>query len=664
MPEIVFKGKEYVYNHHLTVPYRPLLADKTKGIGPEDLNSNLIIHGDNLHALKALLPRYAGAVDLVFIDPPYNTGNEGWCYNDNVNSPIMKEWLSTNPVDGEDMLRHDKWLCMMWPRLVLLRELMSDSGSIWITLDDNEVHHARNVLDEIFGADNFVATCIWQKNYSPKNTAQFFSEDHDYVLVYAKDKQQWRPNLLERTAEMEARYSNPDNDARKAWKPADLSARNYYSEGSYPVICPGGRKLDGPPAGRYWSVSEKKLWELHADNRVWWGEDGNNIPAQKKFLSEVKQGRTPQTLWFYDEVGHTQDAKKTLLEMGVLKDQESTITPKPVALLERILELASESDSIVLDSFAGSATTAHAVLKANAKDGGRRKFILVEGEDYADKLTAERVRRAIQGYAWVGNQRETLLEEKINFTQFKKANEWLAKIEAIKAKEGFGAESAQMELGGWVAGGSAEVKEESAKRSGDTQQKLAPHSTPTKKRFDKLNVELKDGILKVEGEKRISERVDGLGGEFTYCTLGEPLDIEKLLSGEHLPGFDALGAWLFHTATGGTLLPAPKDAPRFYLGEAKDAHVWLVYEPSLQFLKSPDAALTLSRAESFVAWGKLHAKSGSSPHAASASSSENNSSLAGKRHLVFAPAKYLSNKQLLTLGVDYAPLPFALYREG
>jgi adenine-specific DNA-methyltransferase len=612
MPEIVFKGKEYVYNHHLTVPYRPLLADKAKGIGPEDLNSNLIIHGDNLHALKALLPRYAGRVDLVFIDPPYNTGNEGWCYNDNVNSPIMKEWLSTNPVDGEDMLRHDKWLCMMWPRLVLLRELMADNGSIWITLDDNEVHHARDVLDEIFGADNFVATCIWQKNYSPKGTAKFFSEDHDYVLVYAKDKQRWRPNLLERTAEMDARYDNPDRDPNGPWKASDLSARNYYSEGTYAITCPSGRVISGPPPGNYWRVKESKFKEWDAEGRIWWGEDGNNVPAIKRYLSEVKQGRTPQTLWFYDEVGHTQDAKKTLLEMGVLKDQESTITPKPVALLERILELASERDSIILDSFAGSGTTAHAVLKANAKDSGRRKFILVEGEAYADKLTAERVRRAIKGYAWVGNQREVLLEEKINFTQFKKAAQWLARIEAIKAQEGFA--------------------------DGD----LADQGTAKKKRFSKINVELKDGVLKVEGEKHISERVEGLGGEFTYCTLGEPLDIEKLLSGEHLPSFEALGAWLFHTATGGTLLPTPKNAPQFYLGEAKDAHVWLLYEPSLNFLKSPDAALTLSRAKSFVEWGKGR----------------------GKRHLVFAPAKYLSNKQLLELGVDYAPLPFALYRES
>jgi adenine-specific DNA-methyltransferase len=183
MPEIVFKGKEYVYNHHLGVPYRPLVVDKAKGIGPGDLNSSLVIHGDNLHALKALLPRYAGKVDLVFIDPPYNTGNEGWCYSDGVNSPIMKEWLSTNPVDGEDMLRHDKWLCMMWPRLVLLRELMSDSGSIWITLDDNEVHRARMMLDEIFGDENFVASLTWANKVSPANDAMFFSRDHDSVLV-------------------------------------------------------------------------------------------------------------------------------------------------------------------------------------------------------------------------------------------------------------------------------------------------------------------------------------------------------------------------------------------------------------------------------------------------------------------------------------------------
>ena len=189
MPEIVFKGKEYVYNHHLTVPYRPLVADATKGIGAPALDGNLVIHGDNLQALKSLLPRHAGGVDLIFIDPPYNTGNEGWCYSDGVNSPIMKEWLSTNPVDGDDMQRHDKWLCMMWPRLVLLRELLSEHGSLWMTLDDNEVHRARMVLDEVFGEQALIANVIWQKNFSPKNTAQFFSEDHDHLLVVAKSRE-------------------------------------------------------------------------------------------------------------------------------------------------------------------------------------------------------------------------------------------------------------------------------------------------------------------------------------------------------------------------------------------------------------------------------------------------------------------------------------------
>ena len=614
MPEIVFKGKEYVYNHHLTVPYRPLVPHLDKGIGPADLAGNLVIHGDNLHALKSLLPRYAGKVDLIFIDPPYNTGNEGWCYSDSVASPIMKEWLSSNPIDGDDMLRHDKWLCMMWPRLVLLRELLSEAGSLWMTLDDNEVHRARMVMDEVFGEECFIANVVWQKNYSPKGTAQFFSEDHDHVLVIAKDRSIWRPRSLERTAEMDSRYENTDNDERGPWKASDLSARNFYSEGTYAITCPSGRTVEGPPAGNYWRVKESKFREMAADSRIWWGTDGNNVPAIKRFLSEVKQGRTPQTLWFYEDVGHTQDAKKTLLEMGVLKDQEATITPKPIALVERVLQLGADEDALVLDSFAGSGTTAHAVLKANANDGGTRRFILVEGENYADTLTAERVRRAIEGYAWSGTQRETLLEQKITWTQFKKADEWLAKVEAIKAKEGFA--------------------------EGD----LADRGERKEKRFDRITAKVDDGVLRVEGEKKVSERTEGLGGEFTYCTLGEPIDLDKLLSGESLPAFDALGTWLFHTSTGGVLPSVAKKAPHWYLGEADDRHVWLVYRPELAFLKSPEAALTLSLAKRLHDWSLARGD--------------------GKRQLVFAPAKYMSNKQLLEHGIDYAPLPYALYREG
>ncbi|HOM11789.1 MAG TPA: site-specific DNA-methyltransferase [Rubrivivax sp.] len=623
MPEIVFKGKEYVYNHHLSVPYRPLLAHADKGVGAPDLAGNLIIHGDNLAALKSLLPRCAGAVDLVFIDPPYNTGNEGWCYSDNVDSPIMREWLSTNPVDGEDLLRHDKWLCMMWPRLVLLRDLLSERGSIWITLDDNEVHRARMVLDEVFGENNFVATCVWHKMDSPKNTAEHFSVDHDYVLVYAKQAAEWRLNLLPRTEEMLARYQNPDNDPRGPWLLSDLDARNVYSKGLYAITTPRGRLIEGPPKGKYWRISEEKFNEYVADNRIWWGADGNAAPNIKRFLSEVKDGVVPQTLWHWQDVGSTRNAKTELLRlMSSESEHDVFVTPKPTGLLERVLAIGAQDDSLILDSFAGSGTTAHAVLQANAKDGGSRRFILVEGEDYADTLTAERVRRAINGYAWAGTQRETLLEKKITFTQLKQADKLLAEVEAIKVREGL----AQGDL---------------ADRGGRDDQ--APH------RFDAIEAKVDDGVLRVEGVRRVSQHAPGLGGSFTFCTLGEALDLERMLSGERLPAAEALGAWLFHTATGGTLRSAPKDAPPWFLGQTDDRHVWLVYRPELAFLKSTESALTLSRAREFAAWGAAHDEAAGRPR---------------RGHLVFASAKYLSHKQLKEHGIDFAPLPFALYREG
>lgn len=593
MPELHFKGKEFVYNHHLTVPFRPLVPVPGKSCGSDP--ENLIIQGDNLHALKSLLPRYAGKVDLVFIDPPYNTGNEGWAYNDNVNSPLMKEWLDGNPVNSEDMLRHDKWLCMMWPRLKLLHELLSDPGSIWITLDDNEVHHARAALDEIFGTQNFVATCIWQKNYSPKNTAQYFSEDHDYILVYAKNASEWRPNLLARSEEMEARYSNPDNDPRGSWKPGDLSARNFYGEGTYSITTPAGRVIAGPPPGMYWRVKESKFKAMDADGRIWWGEDRNNIPSIKRFLSEVKQGVVPQTLWFYDDVGHTQDAKKELLQiMDFASSSDVFVTPKPTSLIRRVLELGSDEDSIVLDSFAGSGTTAHAVLAQNAKDGGNRKFILVECEDYADKLTAERVRRVINGYKFAGTQREELLREKITFSQLKKANQLLDQVALVEQQnEG---------------------------------------------RFDVIKATVKEGELVVAGEKAVKKKTDGLGGGFTYCTLGDKLELDDLLTGKSLPAFGAFGGYLFHTATGQPLDSAKLRETDGYLGESAQYHVWLVYRPDLDFLKSRDAALTLALAERIAATAR------------------------DKPHLVFAPARFVPQKKLLELGVEHAPLPYALYR--
>lgn len=619
MPEIVFKGKEYVYNHHLGVPYRPLIPHAEKGIGPADLASSLVIHGDNLHALKSLLPRHAGAVDLVFIDPPYNTGNEGWCYSDGVNSPIMKEWLSTNPVDGDDLLRHDKWLCMMWPRLVLLRELMSETGSLWMTLDDNEVHRARMMLDEIFGEENCVGQIAWQKRTSRENRAAL-SPSVDHLLVYSKSSvDDWKSfrKLLEASDEG---YSNPDNDPKGVWKSIPFSAQGSRKNQQYEITSPTGKKLF-PPKGRCWGATEPEFVRLRdVEKRVYWPKDGDGLPRIKQYPDEAK-GLVPDTLWLASEVGDTEESKKHLMQMFHTEDDFGLHAPKPVGLIERIVQIASSSDSLILDSFAGSGTTAHAVLKANAKDGGHRRFILVEGEDYADRLTAERVRRAIKGYAWVGSQRETLLEEKITFSQFKKADAWLEKIEAIKREHGL------------------------AETPGD----LADQGCAKKpRRFGKIEVKLDDGVLRVEGVRQISERAPGLGGEFTYCTLGDAVELDKLLSGESLPSFEALGAWLFYTAAGGVLPAIAADSPPWYLGEAADKHVWLIYRPELAFLKSPQAALTLSVADTFRRWGLDYDAQRGDP----------------KGHLVFAPAKYMSNRQLKDHGIDFAPLPFALYREG
>ena len=630
MPELVFKGKEYVYNHHLTVPYRPLAADAAKSVGAPDLAGNLIIHGDNLHALKALLPRYAGKVDLIFIDPPYNTGNEGWCYNDNVNSPMMKEWLSSNPVGIEDMLRHDKWLAMMWPRMTLLRELLSERGSLWMTLDDNEVHRARSMMDEIFGADYCIGQLAWQKRTSRENRATL-SPSFDHIVAYAKvAPDDWKSfrNLLDASDDG---YANPDNDPRGVWKSIPFSAQGHRANQQYPITTPTGKSLN-PPKGRCWAATEPEFIRLRdAEKRVYWPKDGDGLPRIKQFPEHAK-GLVPDTLWLASDVGDTESSKKELLQiLPDVTEAEKFHAPKPKELVMRVIEIATKADSLIVDSFAGSGTTAHAVLKMNAKDGGSRRFILVEGEDYADRLTAERVRRAINGYAWVGTQRETLLEEKITWTQLKKADALLAKVKAVQLREGFGEESAQMSLGDAPHPGALRVGGERGKGG-------------VARRFDKLSVKVEDGVLRVEGEKRISDRVEGLGGAFTYCTLGEPLDLQKLLSGERLPDFDALGAWLFHTATGGALPARPKSAPPFYLGEALDRHAWLFYQPSLMFLKSPDSALTLTRAREVAAWGRERGD--------------------GKGHLVFAPAKYMSHKQLLEHGIEFAQLPFALYREG
>jgi adenine-specific DNA-methyltransferase len=402
MPTLNWLGKDAVINHHLEVPFH-LLKDVPELACGDPGSGNLIVEGDNLLALKALLPYYKGKVKCICIDPPYNTGNEGWAYNDNVNSPAIKRWLGeTVGKEGETLDRHDRWLCMMYPRLALLREFLSEDGSIFVCLDDNEIQALRYVMNEVWGGNNFITTCIWQKVYSPKNSARHFSEDHDYIVIYAKNAETWKPNLVARSEEQDAAYKNRDNDPRGVWKTSDLSARNAYNDGLYSVTCPSGRVIEKPPTGRYWTISKEKFATLNKDNRIWWGKDGNAIPQLKRFLTEVKQGVVPQTLWLYGEVGHTQEAKKELVSVMDFNDTASVfITPKPTRLIERILQIATNPGDLILDSYAGSGTTGHAVLKMNAAtpDAAARRFILVEMEPaIAKTITAERVKRVAEGY--------------------------------------------------------------------------------------------------------------------------------------------------------------------------------------------------------------------------------------------------------------------------
>ncbi|MGA7218842.1 MAG: site-specific DNA-methyltransferase [Candidatus Sulfotelmatobacter sp.] len=592
MPELQFKGKEFVYNHHLTVPYRPLEMDASKSIGKPNLHGNLIIHGDNLHALKALLPHYAGKVDCIFIDPPYNTGNENWSYNDNVNSPMMREWLSANPVTIEDGLRHDKWCAMMYPRLRLLHDLLSDQGSFWMTIDDNEEQHARAMLDEIFGAENFLATFVWQSKDTPGNNSTGIAETHNYVISF-KRSGKFTGKLLARTEEQIATYSNPDNDKRGPWLGAPLTRVEHRDRDYYPLTNKAGRKV-WPPKGSSWRRPPAKMRCLGEDERIWWGKNGDGeFPMEKKFLSEAKVGVVNQTWWPYTFAGSTRNAGAELKE--IFGGEKPFQTPKPIRLLERILHLAADEASLILDSFAGSGVTAHAVLLANKKDDGERRFILVECEDYANSLTAERVRRAVKGYKFEGTQAEELLREPISVSTLKSPGKLLSRADAVENLEGH--------------------------------------------RFDHVKRQVEDGAFVLTGEKNVGAKTEGLGGEFTFCTLGEALDLDKILTGQTLPSYEAIGAWLFHTATGESLSTGKVRKSSWFLGESSAYFVWLVYKPDLEFLKSHQAALTLELAEQIA----------------------DNPDHKGKRHLVFAPAKYVPNKSL-PRGVEYAPLPFALYR--
>ncbi len=342
----------------------------------------------------------------MYIDPPYNTGNEGWIYNDNLTQPQFKEWVGkVVGKEGEDLTRHDKWCCMTYPRLQLLKELLSEDGSIWVSIDDNEVHHLRMLLNEVFGEENFIANVVWQKRYVSNVTAQWLSDMHDHILVYAKEAMSFKVNLDERTVEQLKDYKNPDNDERGPWRAQDLSASKPYAAGVFEITGPSGLTFNPPPR-RYWRCSKQQFETWLADGRIWWGKTNDARPMLKAFLSEVQDGLTPNTWWTHSAAGHNKEAT---LELKMLFAGTAPFdSPKPVKLLQRIVRLATSDGDLVLDCTAGSGTTGHAVLASNKDGEGTRRFVLIQqrydtklDEDdsinIAQSVTADRVRRVITG---------------------------------------------------------------------------------------------------------------------------------------------------------------------------------------------------------------------------------------------------------------------------
>lgn len=455
MPTLEWIGKEKVVNHHLEVPYRVLERkysfDENGQTEADNGSDNKIIHGDNLEALKSLLPQYEGRVKCIYIDPPYNTGNEGWVYNDNVSDPHIREWLNkTVGKEGEDLSRHDKWLCMMYPRLKLLQKLLSEDGAIFISIDDTEYANLKLICDEIFGSNCFVSNISWQRTYSTRNDSKGIVNEVEHIVVYSKQPD-WNPNKLPRTAEMDSKYKNPDNDVMP-WTSSDAFAADAATHQGmvYAIQHPFTGKLIYPYNGAHWRYQQDAMLEymngwtkyelreiddaekraeicgvstkevrsgvmgiLLADPldiakenankilqrgqwpRFYFTNGGKGGIRRKTYIDSV-DGKPPTNYWSYADVGHTDEAAKIV--KAIFSGRATFDTPKPPRLVERILQIAGNMDTLILDSFAGSGTTAHAVLNMNKADGCNRKFILVEMGDYADSITAERVKRVINGY--------------------------------------------------------------------------------------------------------------------------------------------------------------------------------------------------------------------------------------------------------------------------
>ena len=608
MPTLEWIGKDKVMNHHQQVPYRVLEEKYTYNAEQSD---NMIIRGDNLEALKALLPKYEGKIKCIYIDPPYNTGNEGWVYNDNVNDPKIKKWLGeVVGKEGEDLSRHDKWLCMMYPRLKILHRLLADDGVIFISISDVEHTHLRMICDEIFGRSNLVANVIWENNYSPRNDAKGITYATDNVLAYSKNPN-WEPKRLGRTDSMDARYSTPDRDP-VPWtsSPAHAPGARTHKGMVYAIQHPYTGEIFYPPADRHWALEQAKVLAImqewadykledigDADVRAQiCGESTiENIPdvmavllneplesARKKaaerynagcwptyyFTSkghggmrvkthlDENEGKTVTTLWPYDEVGTNTEAKneiKKLFDGAVPFD-----TPKPVRLLERILQIATDPDSIILDSFAGSGTTAHAVLNLN-KVGGNRKFILIEMMDYADSITAERVKRVIDGYAQ--DQEIVLFDEEITVSNLEQGAELLAEAKAV-AKE-------------------AKSKYSSVKK-------------PT----------MDGNHLKVVAVNKAKDAVPGTGGSFTFYDLGEALCLSNGNLNENV-SVDKIREYVYYMETKESMTGVSNGNP-YFMGNSHSAAYYFYYEKdAITTLDHGFLATIPERADSYIIYADL-----------------------------------------------------------
>ena len=649
MPTLDFKGKQFVYSHHLSVPFRELKVDFDKSLPLEgkspSLDDNLIIHGDNLEALKALLPTHAGKIDCIFIDPPYNTGNEGWSYNDNVRSPLMQEWLkkSANPVDKEDLERHDKWLCMMWPRLTLLKELLSETGTIFVCINDVEQHSLRLMLDEILGEDNFIATLVWEKG--KKGDSTFFSNTHEYIHVYSKNKEaiksigiKWRSpkegidevlshyNKLRKKykdkhevikEEMQEWFKNmPDDEPAKNMKHYTHSDnRGLYfpdnfagpddgrkSRPRYDILHPiNGLPCAKPSTGWRWDESTTKRALEANPPLIHFGQDNTTIPNRKTYLKK-SAGDAFNTVFY-------KDGRSATLQVEELVGEGVFPYPKDVDIVAGLIDLCCDESSTILDSFVGSGTTLHSVLKLNNADFGKRRFIGIQlpeeikadskadlaGYNEVIDITRTRMQLVIKGYVAQKNIKEELFVKNISWSDFKNSHKTISEIDIIQDS--------------------------------------------TKGQYHSYQRVVKGGVLRMFGIKKSKEQIDGLDGSFCYCSLGEPIQIESLLTGEGMPTFDALARYVFYTATGESLDNVAKTSADGFVGETDLFRIHLFYRPEINWLRSNEAALNSDKVEAIVKSNKTK-----------------------KRTIVFAVAKFMSQKDLTEKRIDFCQLPYAIHR--